>query len=67
MRCGKRKPRFIVEDGKRIAVTLDIAEYDQIVEYVEEIEDLVALQEVREEPLQFRSLDEFLSEHNPGV
>nr|VFK23435.1 MAG: hypothetical protein BECKLPF1236A_GA0070988_103793 [Candidatus Kentron sp. LPFa]VFK35516.1 MAG: hypothetical protein BECKLPF1236C_GA0070990_103843 [Candidatus Kentron sp. LPFa] len=56
-----------VEDGKRIAVILDIAEYDQIVEYVEEIEDLVALQEVREEPLQFRSLDEFLSEHNPGV
>nr|VFK66776.1 MAG: hypothetical protein BECKUNK1418G_GA0071005_11083 [Candidatus Kentron sp. UNK]VFK72253.1 MAG: hypothetical protein BECKUNK1418H_GA0071006_11042 [Candidatus Kentron sp. UNK] len=67
MRRGKRKPRFIVEDGKRIAVILDIAEYDQIVEYVEEIEDLVALQEVREEPLQFRSLDEFLSEHNPGV
>ena len=63
----KRKPQIVVEDGEATAVILDIGEYEQLLERLEEAEDLEALQEMRKEPLKFRPLSEFLDEHKPGV
>nr|VFK32065.1 MAG: hypothetical protein BECKMB1821G_GA0114241_110115 [Candidatus Kentron sp. MB]VFK35132.1 MAG: hypothetical protein BECKMB1821I_GA0114274_110116 [Candidatus Kentron sp. MB]VFK76994.1 MAG: hypothetical protein BECKMB1821H_GA0114242_108816 [Candidatus Kentron sp. MB] len=64
---GKRIPRFVVEDGKPTAVILDIAEYEQFLERLEEADDLAALREMRKKPLEFRPLGEFLDEYNPRV
>ena len=62
-----KKPKFVVEEGKRVAVILDIAEYEQMIELLEEVEDLAMLQEIRKKPLQFRPLSEFLDEYHPSV
>ena len=63
----QRKPQFVVEDGEPTAVILDIAEYEQMLERLEEADDLAALQEMRKKPLSFRPLSELLDEYNPSV
>ena len=63
----KRKPQFVVENGEPTAVILDIDEYEQMLERLEEADDLAVLQEMRTKPLKFRPLSEFLEEHNPSV
>lgn len=63
----KRKPQFVVEDGEPTAVILDIGEYEELLERLEEAEDLAALQEMRKKPLKFHPLSEFLDEYNSGV
>lgn len=45
-----------------MAVILDIDEYEEILERQEDAEDLRVLEEMREKPLQFRKLDDFLKE-----
>ena len=63
----KRKPQFVVEDGEPTAVILDISEYEQLLERLEEIDDLATLREMRKTPLKFRPLCEFLDESKPRV
>ena len=62
-----RKPRFVVEDGEPTAVILDIDEYEQMLERLEDADDLAVLKEMRMKPLKFRRLSEFLEEYNPRV
>ena len=50
----------IYRDGKPVAVILDIEEYREMLERLEDAEDLAVLEEMREKPLSFRRLDEFL-------
>lgn len=59
--------RFVVEDGTPTAVILDIAQYEEMLERLEEADDLAALRKTREEPLEFRSLNAFLEEYTPGA
>ncbi len=63
----KRKPQLVVEDGEPTAVILDIGEYEQLLERLEEVDDLEALQKMRKKPLKFRPLSEFLDESKPRV
>ena len=64
----KRRPvEIVLRDGKPAAVILDIDEYQEMLERLEDLEDLEMLQEMREKPLRFRKLDEFLAEYHPGV
>lgn len=49
-----------MRDGKPVAVILDIDIYEEMLEQIESIEDLEYLKEVRQQPLEFRSLDDFL-------
>ena len=39
----KRKPQYVVEDGKPKAVFLDIKQYEQMLERLEEADDLAVL------------------------
>jgi PHD/YefM family antitoxin component YafN of YafNO toxin-antitoxin module len=67
-RKGKRKvPEIVYREGKPTAVILDIEEYREILERLEDVEDLKMLEQMRKGPLRFRSLDEFLKENSPGV
>ncbi len=62
---GKRKtPEIILREGKPAAVILDIDEYREM---LERLEDLRILKRMRKKKLQFRKLDGFLKEYHPGV
>lgn len=63
----KRKPQLVIEDGEATGVILDIGEYEELLERLEEADDLEALQEMRKKPLKFRPLSEFLNESKPRV
>ncbi len=63
----KNTPQIRVKAGTATAVILAIAEYEQMLERVEEFDDLAALRSMRQAPLEFRKLDEFLNERSTGV
>jgi len=60
-------PEIVVRDGKPVAVILNIDEYHELLEKAEDLEALKALEAMRREPLEFRSLDDFLAEHSQDV
>jgi PHD/YefM family antitoxin component YafN of YafNO toxin-antitoxin module len=67
---GKRKrkgPEVVLREGKPTAVILDIDEYQEILERLEDTEDLKMLEEMRKKGLKFRALDDSLKEYSPGV
>jgi PHD/YefM family antitoxin component YafN of YafNO toxin-antitoxin module len=64
----KRKtPEIVLKEGKPSAVILDIDEYRQMLERLEDLEDLNLLKEMRKGPLKFRRLEDFLKEYHPSV
>ena len=66
-KTGRRPPEIVLRDGRPAAVILDIDEYQDMLERLEDLEDLELLKEMREKPLKFRKLEEFLAEYHPGV
>jgi hypothetical protein len=46
---------------------LDIEEYQEMLERLEDAEDLRMLEEMRKKSLEFRVLEDFLKEYHPGV
>lgn len=63
----RRSPEIVIRDGRPAAVILDIDEYQDMLERLEDVDDLEMLKEMREEPLKFRKLAEFLTEYAPSV
>lgn len=63
----KRKPQYVVEDGRPTAVIVDIQQYEEMLEKLDQAEDLAQLQQMRKRPLKFRSMSEFLAECNTRV
>ena len=66
-RTERRSPEIVIRDGRPAAVILDIDEYQDMLERLEDVGDLEMLKEMREEPLKFRKLAEFLTEYDPSV
>lgn len=62
---GKRakEPRVVIEDGEPTAVILDIQEYRELLEKVQDLEDLKRLDQIRKKGPKYRRLSEFLAEH----
>ncbi len=67
MKVKTKKPEIILRGGKPRAVILDIEDYREILERLEDAEDLKVLDEMRGKPMKFRRLEEFLEEYTPGV
>ena len=63
----KKNPEIILRDGKPAAIILDIGEYQELLERLEDAEDLKMLQRMRKKPLKFRKLEDFLKEYKPSV
>ena len=64
----KRKtPEIVLREGKPSAVILDIDQYRQMLERLEDLEDLNMLKGMRKRPLKFRKIEEFLKEYYPSV
>ena len=57
-----KKPQFIIERGKPIAVILNIRDYEELLQRVEDTEDLTELRQLRKTTLKFRPFEEFLKE-----
>lgn len=55
-----KMPEIVLRNGKPAAVILDIEQYQEMLERLEDAEDLKRLQKMRQKKLQFKSLDDFL-------
>jgi len=63
----KKSPEIVIRDGRPAAVILDIDEYREMLERLEDVEDLKLLAEMRQKPLKFKKLEDFLAEYHPSV
>ena len=53
-------PQIVYREGKPVAVIVEIDQYQQMLQRLEDIEDLKLLEQMREKPLNFRSLEEVI-------
>lgn len=67
MAKARRKPEIVVRAGAPAAVIIDIDEYRELHERVEDLEDLCALDKMRQRPLQFTTLEDFLGKQRPSA
>lgn len=67
MKPKRRNPEVVLRNGKPAAVILDIEEYREMLELLEDKEDLEVLHEMRQKPLKFKKLEDFLREYTPSV
>jgi PHD/YefM family antitoxin component YafN of YafNO toxin-antitoxin module len=67
MENSSTSPEIVVRDGRPVAVILSIAEYRDLLEKAEDLEALRCLEEMRQKPLEFRRLDDFLAERSRDV
>lgn len=61
-KAKRKEPEIIFREGKPAAVILDIDDYQEILERLEDAEDLKILAEMRQKPLKFKKLEDFLAE-----
>ena len=61
----RKKPDFIIRGGKPVAVIIDIDEYQEILNILEDIEDSKELAGMRKKTSKFRDLDDFLNDKSP--
>lgn len=66
-KAKSKAPDIVLKDGKPAAVILDIDKYQEMLERLEDAEDLKILAQMREKPLKFKKLEDFLKEYHPGV
>jgi len=66
-RTRRRRPQIVLREGKPAAVILDIDEYQEMLERLEDAEDLAYLKKLRSRKLRFRKLDEVLREHEASI
>lgn len=59
----KRQVRLVVEYGEPRGVILDIQDYIEMLERLEDAERLAALNAMRQTPLEFRRFEAFLGEY----
>ena len=62
-KAKKKEPEIIFREGKPAAVILGIDDYQEILERLEDAEDLRILAEMRQKPLKFKKLEDFLAEY----
>lgn len=53
------KPQIVLRNGNPAAVILDLDDYQEMLERLEDVDDLKALQVMRKRPLRFKKLEEF--------
>jgi nicotinic acid phosphoribosyltransferase len=63
----KKVPEIIFRGEQAVAVILDINEYREMLERLEDLEDLQMLNELRQKPLKFKKLSDFLAEYQLNV
>jgi PHD/YefM family antitoxin component YafN of YafNO toxin-antitoxin module len=64
---SSKNPELIYRNNKPVSVIIDLEEYKKILERLEDIEDLKFINKIKNKPLKFRKLDDFLAEYNTNV
>lgn len=62
MKAKRKKPQVILKNGKPNAVILDIRDYQEMLERLEDAHDLKQLRRMRSRPMKFRLLEEVLKD-----
>ncbi len=62
-----KEPEMIYKGGKPTAVILPLAQYEELLERVEDAADLKYLRKIRRQGTNFRPLDEYLKEKKRRV
>ena len=65
-KAKRKEPEIIFREGKPAAVILDIDDYQEMIERLEDAEDLRILAEMLQKPLKFKRLEDFLAEAAPN-
>ena len=66
-KLGRAKPQVVMKNGKPNAVIIDIVDYKNMLERLEDKEDLADLEKMRKGGLHFRKLDDYLAGHKNAV
>jgi prevent-host-death family protein len=61
-KAKRREPEIIFRKGKPAAVIIDIDDYQEMLARLEDAEDLKMLAQIRQKPLSFKKLEDFLAE-----
>lgn len=59
-----KEPEVIYRNNKPVSVILNIDEYQEILERLNDIEDLEFIEQLKNKKLTFRKLDDFLADHH---
>ena len=62
MKTMLTEPEIVTHNGKPVSVILPIKDYEELLERVEDSADVAWLKRARQQPLQYRSLTEYLAE-----
>jgi prevent-host-death family protein len=65
-KAKRKEPEIIFREGKPTAVIIDIDDYQEMLERLEDAEDLRILAEMRQKPLKFKRFEDFLAEAAPN-
>ena len=66
MEKALKEPEVVTRGGKPVSVILPIAEYEELLERLEDAEDIAYLREARKEKMVFRPFSEYLRERQSG-
>jgi prevent-host-death family protein len=61
-RARRKEPEIVFRGGKPAAVIIDIDDYQEMLERLEDVKDLEMLTKMRQKPLRLKKLDDFLAE-----
>ena len=62
MKAILSEPEIVTRKGKPVSVILPIAEYQELLERLEDSTDVAWLKQARKKPLRYRPLDDYLAE-----
>ena len=67
MKATLAEPDIVTRKGKPVSVILPIEDYQKLLERAEDLEDVAWLKRARRKKLQYRLLDDYLTEHRPEI
>ncbi|WP_367870995.1 type II toxin-antitoxin system prevent-host-death family antitoxin [Luteolibacter sp. Populi] len=62
MKKAEKEPEIITRGGKPVSVILPIAQYERLLQRLEDAEDTACLKKARAKTLSFRPLESYLAE-----
>mgnify|MGYP001547798601 FL=1 len=61
MKAELSSPEIVYRNGKAVSVILPIADYEEVLERLEDAVDAAYLKQARRKPLQYRPLEDYLA------
>ncbi len=62
MKATFAEPQIVTQNGKPVSVILPMAAYQELLEKSEDAADVAYLRKMRQKPMRYRSLEEYLNQ-----